>query len=219
MSFISSAIVRRMSRRTFSDSSEVPIGTPAYSGSHGIRSYPRRRLNSSAKLSLQFWLPHSQLSTCMRVSTFFAISFGAWLYMLANQLSNCFLMALRENLSHSSPRPPPPVALTCPVVVCPMRRMCQRPFGRLIENGLSRKSEESSLPVRLIIWSLGMHSLSATGKYSDTRHTFPDLPSYPSIVGSEPSTMPAIFRLGFHFAASMSSEPGSLPSGVQWNLK
>ena len=155
----------------------------------------------------------------MRVSTLFTISAGACLYMLANQLSNCFRIASRENLSHSKPRPPPPVALTCPVVVCPMRSMCQRPFGRLMVNGLSKKSDESSLPVRLITLSLGMHSLSDTGKYSDTRHTFPDLPSYPSITGSEPSTRLATFRLGFHFAASMSSEPGSLPSGVQWNLK
>ena len=37
----------------------------------------------------------------------------------------------------------------------------------------------------------------------------------PTVTGSEPSFSPAIFRFGFHFAASISSEPGSLPSGVQ----
>ena len=41
-----------------------------------------------------------------------------------------FLNSLVLNLSHSNPLPPPAVAFTCPVAVCPMRRIRHLPSGK-----------------------------------------------------------------------------------------
>src|SRR5476651_2254140 len=94
-----------------------------------------------------------------------------------NQLLNCSLAASGLNLSHSSPMPPPPVALVCPVEVCPMRIMVHCPAGT---SQLSLPSVPNLL-VMLMILSFGMHR--SLGNWAVvllllTRQTSPVLLSY-----------------------------------------
>src|ERR1700754_4696176 len=97
--------------------------------------------------------------------------------MALNQLLNCSSTATGLNLSHSSPFAAPPVALVCPVEVCPIRRMVQCPAGAF----QTSRPLESISPERSIILRLSIHNESAicavvVGKL--TLHISPFFPSY-----------------------------------------
>ena len=207
LSLTRSFMVRRISRSTRSVSAALTTGTPAMTGSHGMRSYPRRRMNSCANVSDQFWQPHSHESTWR----YFTTCPDGSSVNFANQLSMSLLTAFAENLSHSSPLPPPAVSLVCPVEICPIFSMRYRPSGSSVSNVPSAETS------RRIILSRGVQSLpgSCSSVVScATRHTLAAFPSQWCILGCWWKTRLFSLSVGFHFAASRSSEPGSVPSGV-----
>ena len=69
----------------------------------------------------------------------------------------------------------------------------------------------------MIILSLGIQSefgISSSVVSEPIRQTNAVLPSQLFILGSELNLIALIFKVGFHFAASKSSLPGSDPTGV-----
>ena len=135
-----------------------------------------------------------------------------------NQWSNCFFTACGLNLSHSNPRAAPPVALVCPVEVCPIRSSFHRPAGKVA----AVRTPEFMYPVKSMISCRCRQSFwgSSVSVVADaTRHTKPAFPSHWLRRGPSCRRNSLILRFGFHLAASMSSLPGSVPSGLQVKRK
>src|SRR5437762_2956322 len=98
-----------------------------------------------------------------------------------------------------------------------MRMIVQLPSGTSQE----RRPSDVILLVIFIIRFSGTQTESGNWVVvvrSLTRQTAPLFPSYWCIVGSPESIMPLIFNVGFHLAASRSSDPGSEPSLSYINL-
>ena len=138
----------------------------------------------------------------------------------AYQELKSFLTAAGENLSTSSPLPVPAVALVCPVEVCPIRNRRQVPLGNLFIR-LPFTMTPITIPFSSFKGStsaIATVSLLAVASVS-IRHTAPDFPSYWLIIGWLLKRIFSSFSSGFHLAASRSSAPGSVPSGVHENRK
>lgn len=140
----------------------------------GIRSYPRRLLNSATNVASQFYKPYSQLSTYIYFRTLRATSGVIFSDTWAGQLSDYLRTATTLNLSHSNLLPSPAVTLICPVEVCPMRRVCYPSSGNLAVRvppvSVSRRTLFSCIQAS--------SGISCEVGASAARHIKPALPSH-----------------------------------------